>query len=313
MALAAVLDPVTKSSAAVFYYSQVKDRYNLAMRLFSLVGGSDSKYTDFNTSKSTATASSHLAAANFLGAMRVYGVATIPKVDTAPGDTTEVITQVSPVFNPVDKPSESRVQVPARVPLAVCEVTKGSVSTGYMSYLKEIDGRLQIVTYTITSSRSTSRITDRGLHAQSKLASCSILQKPCLFYQGSGKDVNFYNLTDGSTTTVKNTGGMALGSQLAATTVGDAIYVYFRTDDNKLVRVQGSGLKWTGQQEVSSHEINADSNISLVVHATPEGETDIHHFFWSGTEPIHESVTSDEQAFLDMMEQDDDDIVVVEY
>jgi hypothetical protein len=67
MALAAVLDPVEKNSAVVFYYSQINSNYNLAMRLFSLTGGSDSKYTDFNTANSSATPSSALAAATFLG------------------------------------------------------------------------------------------------------------------------------------------------------------------------------------------------------------------------------------------------------
>jgi hypothetical protein len=89
---------------------------------------------------------------------------------------------------------------------------------------------------------------------------------------------------------------MALGSQLAATTIGNVIYVYFRNNDSKLVRVQGEGSKWSGEQGVSTHEINADSSIALVVHKTSSDESDIHHFFWSGTDIVHESIGAEEQV-----------------
>ncbi|KAN0066794.1 hypothetical protein V8E54_015083 [Elaphomyces granulatus] len=293
MALAAVLDPVEKNSAVVFYYSQINSNYNLAMRLFSLTGGSDSKYTDFNTANSSATPSSALAAATFLGDIRVYGVASVPKVSTSPGIKVDVITQLSPVFNPIDKPAEFRVQVSPRVPVAACQVTVKSQITGYVSYLNTLESRLQIVTFTVTSSKNTPSNYDPGLYAQSKLAACAIKEKPYIFFQNSNKQVQYYG--DGSTTTVKNTGGMALGSQLGATTIGNVIYVYFRNNDNKLVRVQGEGSKWSAEQGVSSHEINADSSIALVVHKTSDGESNIHHFFWSGTDIIHESIGAEEQ------------------
>ena len=69
MALAAVLDPVTDDAAVVFYYSQNKANINLANRLYSLSGGADSTFHDFNTSGSSALPSSQLGAANFLGSV----------------------------------------------------------------------------------------------------------------------------------------------------------------------------------------------------------------------------------------------------
>ena len=71
MALAAVLDPVTNDAAVVFYYSQTKQNINLADKLYSLSGGADSTYHDFNTSGSSAMPSSQLGAANFLGSVKL--------------------------------------------------------------------------------------------------------------------------------------------------------------------------------------------------------------------------------------------------
>ncbi|GKZ23916.1 hypothetical protein AbraIFM66951_009148 [Aspergillus brasiliensis] len=287
MALAAVLDPVTNDAAVVFYYKQEKDNINLAVNLYSLSGGADSLFVDNNTSGSLATPSSLLAAGNFLGSIRVFGVANIPKAIDTPTDKTNVVVQTSPVLNPISHPSDDTIQVPAGVPLAVCKTNIDGDTTGYVCYLKTIDGALQAVYWTIKRNDSAPSTIEQAIHKNSKLAACAVNEQPWIFYQNPKGEVRAYNIATQSEILVQNTDTILEGSHIAAIAADGIIYVYFVSNKNMLRRVKYTNGGWSGAKDVSTVEVTPGSAIGLVGHKRGD-ETIIWHFFRNEEHIVHE-------------------------
>ncbi|KAF7555547.1 hypothetical protein G7Z17_g2088 [Cylindrodendrum hubeiense] len=283
MSLAAILNPIDPEHALVFYHSSQKGRYNLAVHQLSVVCKPSFAYRDRNTADGRIKSPlSDLAVSNFLGLVRVFGIANIPN-DFTSSNPEAVITQLSPTFNPVDKPSTALVQPGDFSSIGSC----GDANEGYVSFIKEIDGNPHLVTYTITNSKSTAENKDVGTAKYSKLAAHIVNGKPWVFFQHkNGSHIHYKNGSDTS---------CAEGSHFAVThgaSEPSLMFLYYRNTDGNVARVWCKDDKWSSETEVSSHHIDEGSAIAVVAH-----EDNIHVFFWNDGQIVQE---------VDDMPSDDD-------
>ncbi|KAH0499226.1 hypothetical protein TgHK011_006431 [Trichoderma gracile] len=285
MALAAIINPIDTSEALLFYYEKVEDTYSLAVRHSSVSGGRDQYFENRNTiGTRVKPPPSDLAVTSFLGLVRVFGISKIPKVVKSTDPDIAVISQLSPVVNPIDKPSTASVQPGDYSAITAC----GSVTnTGYVSFLKEIGGVVQLVNYTINKSVSpTHKTVDVTAAAYSKLASIVVKGKPWVFFQSkAGKYLYYHNILAGETFKIPTTGMAEQGTHLAvALSPDDAIlFLYYRNQDGNIARTWLHNGKWAPEEVAAEDAMDDDSAIALVNH-----EKNLHIYFWNNGDIIHD-------------------------
>ncbi|PTB81364.1 hypothetical protein M440DRAFT_1396516 [Trichoderma longibrachiatum ATCC 18648] len=285
MALAAIINPIDTSEALLFYYEKVEDTYSLAVRHSSVSGGRDQYFENRNTiGTRVKPPPSDLAVTSFLGLVRVFGISKIPKVVKSADPDIAVISQLSPVVNPIDKPSAATVQPGDYSAISAC----GSVTnTGYVSFLKEVGGVVSLVNYTINKSVSpTHKTVDVTAAAYSKLASIVVKGKPWVFFQNkAGKYLYYHNILAGETFRIPTTGMAEQGTHLAVALSPDnsILFLYYRNQDGNIARTWLHNGKWAPEEVAAEDAMDDDSAIAVVNH-----EKNLHIYFWNNGDVIHD-------------------------
>ncbi|TFB06506.1 hypothetical protein CCMA1212_001849 [Trichoderma ghanense] len=285
MALAAIINPIDTSEALLFYYEKVEDTYSLAVRHSSVSGGRDQPFVNRNTiGTRVKPPPSDLAVTSFLGLVRVFGISKIPKVIKSTDPEIAVISQLSPVVNPIDKASVANVQPGDYSAISAC----GSVTnTGYVSFLKEIGGVVQLVNYTLNKSGSpTSKAVDVTVAAYSKLASIVVKGKPWVFFQNkAGQYLYYHNILAGETFKIPTTGMAEQGTHLAVALSPDEsiLFLYYRNQDGNIARTWLHNGKWSPEEVAAEDAMDDDSAIALVNH-----EKNLHIYFWNNGDIVHD-------------------------
>ncbi|KAL7805238.1 hypothetical protein V8C44DRAFT_341229 [Trichoderma aethiopicum] len=285
MALAAIINPIDTSEALLFYYEKVEDTYSLAVRHSSVSGGRDQYFENRNTiGTRVKPPPSDLAVTSFLGLVRVFGISKIPKAVKSTDPDIAVISQLSPVVNPIDKPSAATVQPGDYSAISAC----GSVTnTGYVSFLKEVGGVVSLVNYTINKSVSpTHKTVDVTAAAYSKLASIVVKGKPWVFFQNkAGKYLYYHNILAGETFKIPTTGMAEQGTHLAVALSPDSsiLFLYYRNQDGNIARTWLHNGKWAPEEVAAEDAMDDDSAIAVVNH-----EKNLHIYFWNNGDVIHD-------------------------
>ncbi|KAK1240854.1 hypothetical protein MKX07_006287 [Trichoderma sp. CBMAI-0711] len=284
MALAAILSPIDTSEAWVYYYEKIEDTYSLALLQSSVSGGRDQEFKNRNTIGSRVKPPpSDLAVTSFLGLVRAFGIAQIPKAVKSTDPAIAVISQLSPVVNPIDKVSAANVQPGDYSAVAACGST---TNTGYVSLLKEIGGTVNLVNYTINKLSVTSKAVDVTVAAYSKLASIVVGGKPWVFFQNkAGQYLYYHNILAGETSRIPTTGMAETGTHLAVTFSPDnsILFLYYRNQTGIVARTWLHNGKWSPEEAAVEDAMDDDSAIALVAH-----EKNIHVYFWNDGQIVHD-------------------------